>query len=173
MKHLRIVRASYKLTLMRQQLYYAFAFILFLSIPPAVADPSSENEAARRVLFDAPRWEDFVKREGAIYAPEKSTPYTGPVALRYGNEGLALAYCRDGMLHGTSTSWYPDGEKRSEHTYARGLLHGLSTTWHPNGQKMNQGNYQGGKLHGIWITWDAAGTETGRKHYRKGKPIRN
>jgi len=133
-------------------------------------DTPSGTDPIRQQLTHAPRWENFVERNGRIYRPEKKRPYTGPVALRYGNEGLALGHCLDGMLHGTSTSWYPDGKKRSEHTYSRGLLQGLSTTWYPNGQKMSQGLYRKGKLHGTWITWDPAGKETKRQSYRNGGP---
>ena len=119
-------------------------------------------------LQDVARWEDFIEREGRIYDPKNNHPYTGPVALRYGNEGLALGHCRDGLLDGISTSWYRDGKKRSEHTYRRGLLEGLATTWYPNGQTMSQGQYRKGKLHGLWISWDEQGNETEQHTYRDG-----
>ena len=143
---------------------------LFFCTLTGLANESSHDDSVRKILLTAPRWEDFVERDGVMYDPKESVPYTGPIALRYGNEGLALAYCRDGLLHGTSTSWYPNKKKRSEHTYASGILHGLSTTWHPNGQRMNQGDYRRGKLEGIWISWDASGNEIDRKSYRQGQP---
>ena len=108
------------------------------------------------------------KHSVEIYDPKTNHPYTGPVALRYGNEGLALGHCRDGLLDGISTSWYRDGKKRSEHTYRRGLLEGLATTWYPNGQTMSQGHYRKGKLHGLWISWDEQGNETEQHTYRDG-----
>ncbi|MBC18991.1 MAG: hypothetical protein CMJ74_01870 [Planctomycetaceae bacterium] len=130
-----------------------------------------EAENHQQKLKAAARWEDFVEREGRIYDPKTNRPHTGPVALRYGNEGLALGHCRDGLLDGTSTSWYRDGKKRSEHTYQRGLLEGLATTWYPNGQTMSQGPYRKGKLHGLWISWDERGKEVSQHTYRDG--IRN
>ena len=124
-------------------------------------------------LHAAARWEDFIEREGRIYDPITNQPYTGPVALRYGNEGLALGHCRDGLLDGISTSWYRDGRKRSEHTYRRGLLEGLATTWYPNGQTMSQGHYRKGKLEGPWISWNEQGKETSEHTYRNGVRIDN
>ena len=126
------------------------------------------NTDHRQRLKDAARWEDFIEREGRIYDPKTNQAYTGPVALRYGNEGLALGHCRDGLLDGISTSWYRDGKKRSEHTYRRGLLEGLATTWYPNGQPMSQGHYRKGKLDGLWVSWDERGNETEQHTYRDG-----
>lgn len=132
------------------------------------AEDRSETDDGRQKLDDVPRWEDFVERGGRIHDPQTNRPYTGYIALRYGNEGLALGQCREGMLDGTSTSWYPDGKKRSKHTYRKGLLEGLSTTWYANGQKMSEGHYHQGQLHGVWITWDSDGNEIEEHTYHKG-----
>ena len=150
---------------------FAAGLIILVGLSALKADQRLEADSDREKLRDVPRWEDFVERNDRIYDPESNQPYRGHVALRYGNEGLALGHCRAGMLDGTSTSWYPDGTTRSEHTYRQGLLEGLSTTWYRNGQKMSQGYYRKGKLHGIWISWDSRGNETEQHNYRNG--VRN
>ena len=151
-------------------LHVALLITTLLIIEGAHAPAEAQRPANtdRQRLQDAARWEDFIEREGRIYDPKTNQAYTGPVALRYGNEGLALGHCRDGLLDGISTSWYRDGKKRSEHTYRRGLLEGLATTWYPNGQPMSQGHYRKGKLDGLWVSWDERGNETEQHTYRDG-----
>lgn len=142
-------------------------FLLAASDRLTAVEPNKLQE----ILNTAPRWEDFIERDGRVYPPDEDVPYTGSVAMRYGNEGLALCHCKNGLLHGTSTSWYQNGQKRSEHTYHEGKLSGLSTKWFENGQKMDQGNYRDGKLHGLWIFWDQRGNEIQREIYKDGLRI--
>ena len=146
--------------------------LIAIELPILHAEESAGEKFARdpdgQKFENVARWEYFVEREGKIYDPKTNQPHTGFVALRYGNEGLALGHCRDGMLDGTSTSWYPNGEKRSEHTYRQGWLEGLSTTWYANGQKISQGQYHQGKLHGVWISWDERGNQIEEHTYRDG-----
>ena len=151
--------------------FYA-GLLIAVGLPILDAEESAGKKLAvdqeEQRFEDVPRWEDFVEREGRIYDPKTNQPHTGFVALRYGNEGLALGHCRDGMLDGTSTSWYPNGKKRSEHTYWQGLLDGLSTTWYANGKKISQGHYRRGKLEGVWISWDERGNQIEEHTYRNG-----
>jgi hypothetical protein len=132
---------------------------------------AAEPKKLQEILNTAPRWEDFIARDGRVYRPDEDVPYTGWVVMRHGNEGLALCHCKHGLFHGTSTSWYQSGQKRSEHTYHKGKLSGLSTKWFENGQKMDQGNYRDGKLHGLWIFWDQRGNEIQRETYKDGLRI--
>ena len=157
----------------KQYAFWLFVVSLIVEGHDPPADAQVNVNSQQQKLQAAARWEDFIEREGRIYDPTTNQPYTGPVALRYGNEGLALGHCRNGLLDGISTSWYRDGKKRSEHTYRRGLLEGLATTWYPNGQTMSQGHYRKGKLHGPWISWNEQGDETNESIYRNGIRIDN
>ena len=133
--------------------------------------PGEEPDELARLRKKAPYLQSFAQREGKIFRPGADAPYTGWVNVKHGNEGLALCHFKEGVLHGTSTTWYLGGQKRSEHTYHKGKLSGLSTNWFENGQKMQQGNYRMGKLEGLWIFWDQQGNELERTIYKDGKSV--
>lgn len=130
-----------------------------------------EPDELTRIRREAPDWQSFTHRDGQIFQSDAEAPYTGWVNVRHGNEGLALCHFKAGLRHGISTTWYPAGQKRSEHTYRAGNLSGLSTHWFENGEKMQQGNYQDGKLDGLWIFWDREGKEIDRATYKDGKLV--
>ena len=63
----------------------------------------------------------------------------------------------DFVRHGVTRTWYEDGSKKSEISYAHGTMHGLRLTWYPTGQMWGRGTYEHGKEHGTWTAWWANG----------------
>ena len=59
---------------------------------------------------------------------------------------------------GLATSWYRNGQKRSEGTYKNGKLEGWGTSWHKNGRKRGEGTYEDGKMLSE-TKWDEEGNE--------------
>ena len=71
------------------------------------------------------------------------------------------------------SSWYENGQKKSEGNFKDGKRHGLSTQWYENGQKQMEGNWKDGNMHGLWISWNEDGTELFRFTYKDGEPVEN
>ena len=61
----------------------------------------------------------------------------------------------DGERDGLNTTWYENGQKRTEITYKDGKEDGLSTWWYQyeNGQKRWEGTYKDGKKEGLFTNW--------------------
>ena len=68
---------------------------------------------------------------------------------------------KDGEWDGLWTDWYENGQKESERTYKDGEFDGISTWWYENGQKEREGTYKDGKEDGLFTKW----YENGQKEY--------
>lgn len=68
-------------------------------------------------------------------------------------------------------STYANGAPRWQTELADGVPHGPSTTWHPNGQVASRGNFVAGERHGTFVYYDLGGHELARRHYRHGHRI--
>ena len=51
------------------------------------------------------------------------------------------------------------------------MKNGLKTTYYKNGQKKSEINYKEGKKEGLWTTWDEDGNITETKTYKNGKEV--
>ncbi|MFI2350419.1 toxin-antitoxin system YwqK family antitoxin [Streptomyces sp. NPDC019443] len=60
--------------------------------------------------------------------------FTGEVTEYTGDALISLDNYVDGVQHGASREWYPDGALRSEGQALMGRPVGTSKEWHPNGK---------------------------------------
>ena len=82
---------------------------------------------------------ETVVRHGVVYQKGHKKPFTGFVVGR-GREDYRAQMCRykkqykDGLLHGTSTYWYSNGNLESEEPYKNGQINGTVNRYHNNGK---------------------------------------
>ena len=91
------------------------------------------------------------------------------------------------------SSWYENGQKKSEGNFKDGKRHGLSTWWYENGQKREESNWRDDKLmsakawkpngekcpvtnlkdgNGVAVLYNDDGTDVVRRTYKDGLVIR-
>lgn len=69
-----------------------------------------------------------------------------------------LVWCeKDGLQHGTATSFYPDGSRKSDATYANGELEGPWKQYFHGGKPRTAGTFTKGRETGTWKVWFASG----------------
>jgi len=57
------------------------------------------------------------------------------------------------ILHGVTTHWWKNGQKKLELHHRCGVKHGSKKAFFPNGDKWNEGGYVDGKGDGAWREW--------------------
>ena len=63
----------------------------------------------------------------------------------------------EGVRHGASREWWPDGRERSYSEWWRGDKHGQFALYFDNGQLRSTGAHVHGKPAGLWRTYDRDG----------------
>ena len=76
---------------------------------------------------------------------------------------------KDGKKDGLQTEWYENGQKKQEGNYKDGKMDGLLTYWFKNGQKQGELNYKDGKYHGLWTSWYENGQKETEGNWKDGK----
>ena len=77
----------------------------------------------------------------------------------------------DGKRQGRWTTWFDNGQKRSEGGYLDGEMHGPFTLWYESGNKREEGQYVRGRAHGLWTKWDEQGNRIKQVEFRHGVKI--
>ena len=97
---------------------------------------------------------------------------------------------KDGMLHGTVKSWFPNGKQESQREFCQNLRHGSAMAWYSDGSPQLVEEYEHDKLirgqyykkgessplsfvekgHGFVTLFDDEGVVTERIQYADGKP---
>ena len=87
------------------------------------------------------------ERDGLIYIPNETTPFTGVYIPTYPNgQKKEERNVKDGKQEGLTINWFENGQKESEINYKDGKAEGLTTLWGENGQKKAEINYKNGIL---------------------------
>jgi antitoxin component YwqK of YwqJK toxin-antitoxin module len=71
----------------------------------------------------------------------------------YGPDGKTLKSKEEyekGILHGTRTVYYPNGEKQVVETYLYGLVTGLVKNYYEDGKLLSESHYRGNRQHGLY-----------------------
>ena len=132
---------------------------------------------------------------GIIFLQDMNEPYTGNNLCKYTNGQVeSKGNIKNGKLNGKVTTWYENGQIRSEELYIEGnlvdktrysyyendeiksklhfinsKLEGNSTYWHENGQIKTEGNYKDGKRDGKWTHWYENGLKWKEGNYKDSK----
>ena len=106
---------------------------------------SSEDEDNKTVCVKT----DAQIRNGIIYLPNETKPFTGNNLREYGNgQFKSQGKFKDGKRLGKWTMWSENGQKESEKHYKDDKPNGKWTTWFENGQIMYEEHYKDGKCIG-------------------------
>lgn len=136
------------------------------------------------------------ERDGRVYQPGESQPYSGWAKRRRESGRLAyLGHYKDGKFDGSYTEWHPDGQKKREESYKNGIPHGSFTEWHEsgqkkltyisengitagtvtwwyeNGQKRMEYTSKDGRKHGLSTEWHDNGQKSGEVNFEEGNQI--
>ena len=109
-------------------------------------EPLIHDADVERLLKEAVDFDSLEEREGLVYQPNESEPYSGWEKQMYDSGQVrSLGQVRDGKPHGLWTEWYPNGQKRGEGTIKDAELDGLFTVWDENGQKQVEATFRDGE----------------------------
>ncbi len=78
----------------------------------------------------------------------------------------------NGLKHGPSTSWYPDGQKESVRYYVKGEKDGFHRGWWPNGNRRFEYNFNDGLYNGHFKEWYEDGKPLHDFQYNNGNEVR-
>jgi len=70
---------------------------------------------------------------------------------------------------GVHTTYYQNGQLRTEENYKDGVLHGLYKSWHEPDPPFSEGNYRDVKLDGLFREWWKNGQLKYEGNYKDGK----
>jgi hypothetical protein len=73
--------------------------------------------------------------------------------------------------HGPSREWDAEGHQRGITNWWQGMRHGKTIFWHPNGQKSNEAEHYRWQPSGVWTAWDENGKVTDQRDF--GPPNRS
>jgi len=73
----------------------------------------------------------------------------------------------NGLLDGSVSLFYKNGQKEWRHTYNNGILEGNYTRWHQNGQRAIDGFFENGVPVGIWAWRDKEGNIIKKEAFKK------
>ena len=145
-----------------KKLLLLFAALLFASCGEKSSDsvtlPLSDADV-ERLLKEAVDGDTLERREGLVYQPNESEPYSGWAKVMYDSGQVGgLAKVKDGIWDGPFTNWHDNGQKAREVTYKDGIPDGPYTKWHENGQKEWEATFKyGEKVSGKY--WNSKGEE--------------
>jgi len=128
-------------------------------------------EDGRKVVTKTNYWPGTAKKKQSeiMYLAAK-TVETNPDdfwairTAKYGTDG-------SDMRHGTSKSWFANGQPELEGTYEHGKKAGTFTFWHENGQIAATGEYKADVAIGTWVWWHANGQKSAVGKYNDGALI--
>lgn len=92
--------------------------------------------------------------DGSTPPPSSRRPIDSP----RDRDGSRRAAPDPSKRQGRWTTFYDNGNKRSEGGYLDGEMHGAFCLYYEDGTLREQGQYVRGRAHGRWTKWDARGT---------------
>lgn len=126
------------------------------------SQPSKPREVPRRLL---------VLRDGRLYEPDQSAPFTGIMVEFYPNQArLSRSEIIDGQLNGVSEMWYPNGQLEVREHFKDSVSDGLREKWYENGARKSEAHIVHGKIEGIFQSWHQNGELAERIPMKNGEP---
>ena len=114
---------------------------------------------------------DAQNRDGIIYLPNKTKPFTGETLCKNENGQIkSKGKLKNGKLDGKETWWYENGQIMHEGNYKDGIHDGKVTRWYGNGQKMDESFYKDQWYHGKQTQWYENGQIKQMQIWEDGKP---
>ena len=139
------------------------------------------SEAARQSFNDAEEAHLIIEREGFAYDElvdpdlnETSALFSGVNRTEHSYSALKTcpesytAY-KQGLKHGSTFEWWPNGKLKISRTYAYGKEQGISREWHYNGVLAYEGGRREGMVDGVSRAWDDDGFQTSETCWDRGR----
>ncbi len=76
---------------------------------------------------------------------------------------------KNGLLDGSVSLFFKNGQKEWRHNYTKGVLNGNYTRWYNNGQKSSDGYFENGYKTGIWFWWNEDGEIVKKQKFKNKK----
>ena len=115
--------------------------VLFL-FPILISCNSYSGSSDKTVCVDT----DALIRNGIIYLPNETKPFTGNNLCKYENGQIkSEGNYKDGKPDGKVIDWYENGQIEAEGNYKDGKLDGKATYWHENGKIKGKVTFKDGK----------------------------
>lgn len=115
-------------------------------------------------------YKNIVVKKDIVYIRNDSAPFTGIVCKYQGKTMIKekMIY-KNGLLNGTYTIYFSNGNKSKMATFENGKLNGLSTWYHLKGNVNMQGYYRKDKMEGTWYWWYDTGNLKQKGNFKNGK----
>ena len=134
------------------------------------AGPSSANKPAERVVQAS----DLDRRaDGLHYFKQDTVPFSGVVKSTHtnGSRWMEKPY-KDGKPNGKWLEWYPEGQQKTQLSFASGKRDGECSEWHPNGQLRWRATFREGQPDGNWDEWEPDGLHVGHREFEAGRLVK-
>ena len=113
----------------------------------------------------------LVQREGRLYSPESTEPFTGWMVDHFPDATLkSRSWVSKGLLNGVSEGWHTNGVLQVREHFLQGIGEGPVTKWYPDGAKQSEGIAKHGKIEGLFRRWHTNGTPSEEVTLVDGKP---
>lgn len=114
----------------------------------------------------------IIEGEDGKYYASNYSPYEGEYT-EYHNSGEPRIEMNleNGLQHGTTKLYFPDGDVNEIRSYNMGQMNGTWITFNPHKVKVAEANYLNDKKHGTWKIWDDNGTLRYKMEYENGKRV--
>ena len=90
---------------------------------------------------------DAQDRNGIIFLPNQTEPFTGNNLCKYENGQIKLEVVyKNGKENGSWKQWYENGQVKSEVKFVDGIKEGIETIWNKNGTVRSKDQYINGKV---------------------------
>jgi len=110
-------------------------------------------------------------RDGRLYRPDESSPFTGFMMERYEEGSLkARSVISNGVLQGVSEGWHTNGVLEVREHFTNGVSHGLREKWFESGKKLSEAAIVAGKLEGPFRRWHENGQLAEQIEMKQGEP---
>ena len=107
--------------------------------------------------------DDLVEREGLMYRPFTTVPFTGVTT------GLKQYTFKNGKRDGPFAQYHDNGQLRGKGNYTEGYLDGPWVWYYANGELDTKGNWINGKRDGPWVWYFIDGRLSWIGNYKDGK----
>tara|TARA_B100000214_G_scaffold375486_1_gene362083 strand:+ start:874 stop:1437 length:564 start_codon:yes stop_codon:yes gene_type:complete len=119
---------------------------------------------------------DKVPANGTVYHFKKERKYRMGKLINGKKDGTWIEWhhknrrlqetYKNGILDGSVSLFFQNGQKEWRHTYANGILDGNYTRWYENGHKAMDGFFENGVPVGIWVWKDKNGDIMKKEIYK-------
>tara|TARA_B100001250_G_C19538642_1_gene673679 strand:+ start:124 stop:708 length:585 start_codon:yes stop_codon:yes gene_type:complete len=136
--------------------------------------------------------DSLIKNNGVFTEIGKNIPIEGKIYKRIKDEKNHMGILKNGKKHGRWIEWHPNerrleenyknglldgsvslffknGQKEWRYNYSRGILNGNYTRWYKTGQKAIDGYYENGKESETWFWWNKNGSIIKKQEFKKKK----